>query len=101
MAVVNQTLASPGFGPAGFHPQASGPEGRRAPLALIAFLVTNQEWRNEAVRGRNDGALWLRCSCRHINLCALYMSQEHFLEGAASELMQSLLRELLDDLHAL
>ena len=35
-AVVNQTLASPGFGPAGFHPHAFGPEGRRAPLALVS-----------------------------------------------------------------
>jgi hypothetical protein len=32
--VVNQTLASPGFGPPGVHPQAFGPEGRRAPLAM-------------------------------------------------------------------
>lgn len=42
-AVVNQTLASPGFGPAGFHPQAYGPEGRRAPLALDASRVRNHE----------------------------------------------------------
>lgn len=31
-----QTLAPPGFGPTGFHPLASGPLGRRAPLAAMA-----------------------------------------------------------------
>jgi hypothetical protein len=36
-AVVNQTLASPSFGPAGFHPQAFGPEGRRAPFAVMTY----------------------------------------------------------------
>jgi len=34
---VNQTLALPGFGPAGFHPLAFGPGGRRAPLEVMTY----------------------------------------------------------------
>lgn len=34
-AVVNQTTAVQCFGPSGVHPPAFGPEGRRAPLALV------------------------------------------------------------------
>lgn len=57
MAVVNQTLATPGFGPTAVHPQAYGPEGRRAPLALEPYVVTNQEQHDEVARGRNEHSL--------------------------------------------
>ena len=40
---MNQTLAAPGFGPAGLHPQVLGPEGQRAPLALDAYATTWEE----------------------------------------------------------
>lgn len=42
-ADVNQTLAAPGFGPAGLHPQVLGPEGQRAPLPLDAYATTWEE----------------------------------------------------------
>ncbi|KPB81755.1 Unknown protein sequence [Pseudomonas syringae pv. maculicola] len=43
---MNQTLAAPGFGPSGFHPQAFGPFwGLRAPLAPGAYFAKNQEYR--------------------------------------------------------
>lgn len=35
---MNHTPAAPGFGPPGVHPQAFGPSGRRAPLALDAHV---------------------------------------------------------------
>lgn len=40
-ALVNQTPAAPGFGPAGFHPQASGPSWAGA-LRLRSYLIPEQ-----------------------------------------------------------